>query len=450
MRRRLLPLALSHYLAAQWRWRTLRGAQLAAFQDRRAQQIICGVQKESPFYRVHWAGADITDWRTLPTVDKGLMMANFSGFNTVGITHTVALYAAQQAELAANLESPLGDHAGRPLTAGLSSGTSGERGLFLITEQEIAMWAGVILARALHGLPQRQQRVAFFLRAFSQLYSGVNSPFLQLRYFALTQSTNEVVAILNRDQPQIIVGPGSLLAELAAERNRGALTVAPERLIAVAEVLEPHDAAALQATFGVPVHQIYQCTEGLLAISCAQGRLHIQEDLVALQLEPLPTVPGESQRYTPIVTDLWRTTQPIIRYRLGDIVQLDEEPCPCGSAFRVLRRVEGRMADTCYFTTSDQRSLPFYPAQLSQIVRANLPSAIEYQLVQRQDDQLDIYLAPLAVDEFANVALQVETGVTAAITGYGCQPPALQLHCGLPQRPPTSKRRRVQRQVLSR
>lgn len=444
------PLALRHYLAARWRWSALRGNALTLFQDKRVNRVIDYAQNHSPFYRTHWAGMDRMTWRTLPTVDKRQMMTNFSGFNTVGITHTAALHAAQQAELASNPESPLCDHAGRPLTAGLSSGTSGERGLFLITEQEIAMWAGVILARALHGLPRRQQRVAFFLRAFSNLYSGVNSPLLQLRYFALTQPMDEVVATLNRYQPQIIVGPGSLLAELAAAREQGALTVAPARLIAVAEVLEAHDAAALQATFGVPIHQIYQCTEGLLAISCAHGRLHIQEDLVALQLEPLPTLPGEPQRYTPIVTDLWRTTQPIIRYRLGDIVQLDDQPCPCGSAFRVLRRVEGRMADTCYFTTTDQHRLPFYPAQLSQVVQKCLPTGVDYQLVQRRDGQLDVYLGALCKADFAVVTERIQTAVTSAVTVHGCRRPQLQVHCGLPQRPPTEKRRRVQREAAPR
>ena len=38
--------------------------------------------ERSPFYRDHWAGHDLAEWRTLPTVDKRLMMANFARFNT--------------------------------------------------------------------------------------------------------------------------------------------------------------------------------------------------------------------------------------------------------------------------------------------------------------------------------------------------------------------------------
>src|SRR5262249_52824523 len=96
------------------------------------------------------------------------------------------------------------------------------------------------------------------------------------------------IAALNDFQPQIIVGPPSLLGFLAEARAQGKLKAAPERLISVAEVLEPQDQERIRATFGAPVHQIYQCTEGFLAISCAEGSLHIQEDIVALQFEPQP------------------------------------------------------------------------------------------------------------------------------------------------------------------
>src|SRR5207245_10447167 len=104
--------------------------------------------------------------------------------------------------------------------------------------------------------------------------------------------------------------------------------------------------------FNAPVHQIYQCTEGLLAVSCEQGSLHIQEDGVALQFEPLPGSDSEDEgRVMPIVTDLWRGTQPIIRYRLHDVLQLDPQPSPCGSPFQVIRALEGRCDDICSFTS---------------------------------------------------------------------------------------------------
>ncbi len=440
-----LPTVLRHWSAAQWRWQRLDVARLAAYQDQRAQQIVTYAQRHSPFYRDHWQGHDLAAWRTLPTVDKRAMVAHFDGFNTVGVTQMAAQQVAASAEQLRDFRPTLRTAQGQTLTAGLSSGTSGQRGLFLVTEAEIGAWAGVILARALHGLPWQGCRVAFFLRAFSNLYAGVNNPWLHLRYFDLSQPLDCAVTALNHFRPQLLVGPPSLLTALAAQKAAGALTIDPQRLIAVAEVLEAHDAAALQASFGVPVHQIYQCTEGLLAISCRYGRLHLQEDLVAVQLEPLPTLPGTATRYTPIITDLWRTTQPIIRYLLGDILQVDAAPCPCGGSFRTLAAVEGRVADICYFVGMDGQRMPFYPALLSQLVRACLPPAVDYQIVQPNDGQLEIYLAPLPTLAHAQFAQQVQAEVIAAICAYGCQPPQVTVAYGLPARLPITKQRRVQR-----
>lgn len=445
MKLQQLPTVLRHGLTAYWRWHTLDAERLAAFQDQRAHQMIAYAQQHSPFYRKHWCGHDRHAWRTLPTVDKQAMVEHFAAFNTVGVAQQVAQGVAENAEAGRDFHSPLHTPQGQPVTAGLSSGTSGQRGLFLVTESEIGAWAGVILARALHGLPWRGCRVAFFLRAFSNLYAGVNNPWLQLRYFALSQPLAQAVAALNVLRPHLLVGPPSLLTALTAQKRAGVLTITPQRLIAVAEVLEAHEAAQLQEVFSVPVHQIYQCTEGLLAISCAAGRLHLQEDLVAVQLESLPTLPGQRARFTPIITDLWRTTQPLIRYRLGDILQVDAEPCPCGNAFRTLTAIEGRVADICYFTTPCGARRPFYPVHLSDLVRTNLSVGVDYLVVQPADDQLRVYLGVSPVTDYMAVAQRVQAALVAAISGYGCQLPRVEVRPGLPARPVTTKQRRVQR-----
>lgn len=443
-----LSLTLSHFIAAKWRWRFLHGERLRAFQDARARRIVDYAAHHAPFYHRHWADHDRREWRTLPVVDKGLMMTNFAEVNSVGISHTDARAAAEHAEQGRDM-TPLRDHNGRPLTAGLSSGTSGERGLFLVSEQEKAAWAGALLARVLHGLPRHRLRVAFFLRANSNLYASVNNPLLALRYYPLTQSLAATVAALNSAQPTIVVGPPSLLQELAEQQVAGALRVQPSRLIAVAEILEPQDHIALEQAFGVPVHQIYQCTEGLLAISCVHGSLHIQEDLVALQFEQLPPGPDDIPRYTPIVTDLWRTTQPMVRYRLGDIVQLAPEPCPCGSAFRVLSAVEGRVADICYIHTAAGERLPLYPAQLSQLIHNALPNGWDYLVTQARDNQFTVALkaktASAATIDWPVTSTEIKRTVQAALTTLGAQSPAIAIQQGLPDRPATEKRRRVQR-----
>jgi putative adenylate-forming enzyme len=330
----------------------------------------------------------------------------------------------------------------RGFTVGLSSGTSGHRGIFLAGPWEQAAWAGNILSRTIHRLRLRRLRVAFFLRSNSNLYEKVGGLLVQFRFFDLMMPLDEAVGKLNAFMPHIIVGPPSLLGFLAAAREAGRLRAQPERLVSVAEVLEPQDAERIAGVFGAPVHQIYQCTEGLLAVSCELGSLHIQEDIVVLQMEPLPGEPG---RVTPIVTDLWRTTQPIIRYRLNDVLRLDPEPCGCGSPFRVIAAIEGRCDDILYFERAEGGRRPFFPDTIRRMVLLAAPDIEDYHAVQERDGHLRIHLAVSPGTDFAPIAAKVRDSVQRTVAHYGCRPAELCIEQGLPPTMPEAKRRRVVR-----
>jgi putative adenylate-forming enzyme len=429
-------LIAGHFARARWRWAHLRGDTLARYQGRRARRIVAYARQRSPFYRAHWAGHAPQDWRALPTVDKQLMMAHFDDFNTCGISREAALEVALRAERERDFQPTLGR-----LTIGLSSGTSGHRGLFIAAPHEQAAWAGTILARTIHTL-RRRLRVAFFLRSNSNLYERVGGRLVQFRYFDLMLPLAEAVAQLNDFQPDVLIGPPSLLGFLAAGAARGDLHIRPERLISVAEVLEPHDRVQIAAAFGAPVEQIYQCTEGLLAVSCAVGSLHIQEDIVALQLEPLP---GDPARVMPIVTDLWRTSQPIIRYRLNDVLQIDPRPCPCGSAFRVIRTIEGRSDDVCYFETLAGGRRPFFPDTIRRMILLASARILDYQAVQERCGDLRIHLSIPDGAMFDPIAQAVRASVAATVAQYDCCPPTVTIEHGLIPAAPGAKRRRVQR-----
>ena len=140
----------SNYVAARWRWRTLDPAALQAFQDARARRIVAYAAQHSPFYRRHWLNHQRDHWRTLPTVDKAVMMANFDEFNTCSVTAQAAMAVATAAERTRDFGPTVAG-----LTVGLSSGTTGHRGLFLvspasrwITGSELVVDGGVLTSRA--------------------------------------------------------------------------------------------------------------------------------------------------------------------------------------------------------------------------------------------------------------------------------------------------------------
>ena len=445
---------LRHYLGARWRFTHLHDAALTRYQDRLAGAAIEYAVRHSPYYASLFAGHNLQDWRTLPTTDKHAMMGNFSTFNTRGVALDTAMEMALRAERERDF-SPLVPTT--DLTVGLSSGTSGHRGLFLVGPTERAAWAGALLARALPGSLLRRGgwRVALFHRSGSNLYQSLASRALSFRFFDLMTPLPEAVAHLNTFRPHLLVAPPTLLLLLAQEQREGRLHLRPEKVISVAEVLEAQDAAVIARSFNQSsVHQIYQCTEGLLAVTCPAGVLHLQEDIVAIQDSPLSegTSIGEDEErhVTPIVTDLWRRVQPIIRYQLGDVLVLAPKSaplCACGSRFRRVLRIEGRCDDVLQFPVVDKpgEMRPFFPDTLRRAVLLADSGIRDYRLVQQEPGKINIYLLVQSDRNFNDVRTQVRESVLRTVSSYSCRVESLSVEQGLPDEPLNRKKRRVRR-----
>ena len=163
---------------------------------------------------------------------------------------------------------------------------------------------------------------------------------------------------------------------------------------------------------------------------------------MALQLEPLP---GDPARVMPIVTDLWRTTQPIIRYRLNDVLQIDPRPCACGSDFRVIRVIEGRSDDVCYFEAMTAAARPFFPDTIRRMILLASAQILDYQAVQERSGDLHIRLAIPDGAAFDAIAQAVHASVAATVAQYACRPPRVTIEQGIVPAVPGAKRRRVQR-----
>jgi putative adenylate-forming enzyme len=422
------------YVGARWRAATLHGARLHAWQERRARALVTHVRATSPFHAAHWAGAPASQWRQFPTVDKHTMMRAFDDFTTAGISRDDAMRVALEAESTRDFSATV-----HGCTVGLSSGTSGHRGLFVVSAAEQARWAGTIVARAIPDL-RPGHRVAFFLRANSRLYEQTSSV-VQFRFFDLMQPLDSMIAALNAFMPRLVVGPPSLLGMLADARLRGTLRARPSRVISVAEVLEPQDRAALAAAFQAPVGEVYQCTEGLVAVTCAHGSLHVQEDIMLVQTDALD--PRDPLRVSPILTDLWRRTQPIIRYRLGDVLQLTDAVCPCGSSWQRIAAIEGRQDDLCWFPQRDDALRVVFPDAIRRMVLLADDRITEYRVVQESPGALRIEIDVLAGALFSEVAAKVDASVTAVLHGYECHATAVTIAQGVASAPVGAKRRRV-------
>ena len=313
---------------------------LAAWQERQVRRHLAVVAARSPFHRARFADALAGgDWRDVPTVGKAETMADFERANTAGVRLADALAVALRAERERDFAPLLPGG----IAVGMSSGTSGGRGVFLASPAERDRWAGAILARVLPpGGLARRHRVAFFLRASSALYARVASRRVAFDYHDLLDPFDRHVARLAARPPTLLVAPPSVLRLLAREVEAGRLRIAPERVVSVAEVLDDVDRAPIERAFGQRLHEVYQATEGFLGATCARGTLHLNESHLVVQKLWLDRA---TRRFMPVVTDFSRRTQPVLRHLLDDVLVERAEPCPCGSAFTAIERVDGRRDD---------------------------------------------------------------------------------------------------------
>lgn len=153
--------------------------------------------------------------------------------------------------------------------------------------------------------------------------------------------------------------------------------------------------------------------------------------------------PLDPTRVSPILTDLWRYTQPIIRYRLGDILRLDATPCPCGSSWQRIAAIEGRQDDLCWFPRADETLRPVFPDAIRRMILLADARIVEYRAEQHAAGTLDIQVAVHIPDDFASVAARLQHSVHDALRDYGCRAVALSVSAGLTAPAPGAKRRRV-------
>ena len=370
-----------YFIRARYLQRFRTRKALRRYQKRRVLGQLAYLKEHSPYFKalsVH----SFEDFRKLPLMNKEFMMEHFNALNCVGIDRDEALSLAIDGEKQREFSEKLGG-----ISVGLSSGTSGARGLFLVSDRERTLWAGTVLAKFLPKGRLFGHRIAFFLRADNNLYETIDSKLIRFRYFDLLKDMTENLSELSDYRPTLLVAPPSVLLGIARAMERGALRINPEKVISVAEVLRAEDAAYLKAQFGLSViHQAYQCTEGFLGYVCECGNFHLNEELVLIEREYL-----DAQRFVPIVTDFTRQSQPIVRYRLNDILVEKRGHCPCGNRATLIRYIEGREDDVFYFAGIRQKEVAVFPDFISRCV-IYAEGVKNYKVVQDGSAHVTVYL----------------------------------------------------------
>jgi putative adenylate-forming enzyme len=330
------------------------------------------------------------NWNAAPLISKTEFMDSFDEINTQGILLTHAMEVAVNAEKSRDFKSEING-----ITVGLSTGTSGKRGLFLVSENERAQWVALVMSRVIQPRLFKKQKVAFFLRANSNLYASVASSLFEFKYFDIFKPMAELLAALHDYQPDILASQPSVLMDLAFAQKNKEIHIAPIQIISFAEVLHANDKATICAVFQAPITEVYQCTEGFLGVSCAHGTMHLNEDFIHFDQEWL-----DENKFYPIVTDFSRHSQPVVKYKMNDILEIKTSPCPCGSPLLAIEKIIGRDDDVLIFN-----GIKVYPDLIARKIALCTDNFQKYTIEQVGPQTLHIGIDCTALDFEANKSL---------------------------------------------
>ncbi|VGO16496.1 Phenylacetate-coenzyme A ligase [Pontiella desulfatans] len=175
----------------------------------------------------------------------------------------------------------------------------------------------------------------------------------QTTYIKVTSHYAASFAPLLRLEPTVILSLPSLMVKawpyIRDHWPKGASPV--KSFIHMGEAMHPDLKREIETVWGCKVYSFYGTTElGGMGGECIHGNgCHFDPRMVCPTLgNPSELSPGlfEGEGY---FTTLHFRSQAVVKYRAGDVVQLDLNPCPCGEDSPRLRFVE-RTADSFIIT----------------------------------------------------------------------------------------------------
>lgn len=431
----LLGIARAHLDAAVSRHLDVRIVQRV-----RLRRLVRFVVRHSAFYRELYAEIDVEgdDWtlQDLPTVDKPTLMANWD--------RAVTDPALRRADVLRYLQQPgaHGLYRGRHVVVE-TSGTSGAPGLFVYSTRAWEQTLGILLDRQPSGGPRPWRQKMAYLGMVGDHYGGwllarsFPAPFVRVEPIAVTRPFDAWIRELQAFQPEIVAGYVSAVHLAAREQMAGRLRIRPRRVTMSGEPVTEAARRDVEAAWGVTPTNHYACVESLaLAMQCRQHRsLHVNEDWHALEVE----------RDGVLLTNLYNDALPIIRYRVGDVVIPDAAPCPCGTRFTSIARVDGRAEDILWLEGEGGRSEPLVPQMFAALFADGLKS---WQVVQEGPRTLRFVAVP-AAGEADRVVGEVRQYVEGLLREKGLAGIRTRIEVveAIPPEPHTGKHRQVVRAV---
>jgi phenylacetate-CoA ligase len=305
--------------------------QLRAHQDHALAHLVRTAAAWSPFHRRRLAGIDLDSMRVdrlveLPVMSKADMMAELDDVFT-DRRLTRGLIDRHLAGLGEEADLLLDEYA-----VLASGGSSGTRGVFVITRDQIAdftayvLRAGMAQLSATAGWPPPAKIAVALVMAPSAIHATRSmtpalSSIATLTYAPVTLPLDEIIDRLNRCRPAVLIAYPSVLARLGDAAASGRLHIEPKMMLTTAEQLLADQVQRIVAGFGMPPGNSFGSTEGLVGTAppgSAEFTFASDRAIIEFVDADEHPVPAGTPAHHVLITNLISHAQPLIRYRMDD------------------------------------------------------------------------------------------------------------------------------------
>ena len=100
--------------------------------------------------------------------------------------------------------------------------------------------------------------------------------------------------------------------------------------------------------------------------------MHLNEDFIQFEKEWI-----DDNKFYPIITDFTRQTQPVVKYKLNDVLKIKERECDCGSKLLAIEKIIGRDDDVLIIN-----NIKVYPDLLARKIALKTDSFQKYSIIQ--------------------------------------------------------------------
>jgi len=278
-----------------------------------------------------------------------------------------------------------------------SSGTTGKATIVGYTRNDIETWSES-LARSLTSIGLGADDVIQVSNTYGLFTGGLGFHYAAERIGAAvvpasTGNTERQIQLIQDLGVTAMAATPSYLMYLGEVAEKNHISIKNDTSLRVgllgAEPWSDRMRDRIQDWLGVKGMNCYGASElsGPLWSECSEQRgIHIWSDIALLEIiDPATEEPlGSGERGEMVITMLTKEAFPLIRYRIGDITEMDWEKCSCGRTHPRISRITGRVDDMIIV-----RGINVFPSQVEFALLCNPEVGNEFQILVDRKGAMD-------------------------------------------------------------